>query len=440
MGRSVEEPREHAELPEEPLSEEELFRREWDVAVAGGGVIGMWSALYLARSGARVLIVDGTGDMGCCSEGNAGLLVPSRCKPLPGPGRIREGLGGLVAGGGSMRVSPGLDPDLWGWLVRFALSCGRSRYETGSRILLEMGRWSLELMQAELAAEEDGPFSGEGVLFPYYGRNHWIRAVQEARSRRGVGLETKVLSAGEARDAEPSLDRSVLGALLQKADRRAEPERLLGLLEGALQREGVSRLRTRVYALDAGPGGSVERVRTTRGTLRAGQVLLAAGAGTGGILRSMGGWLPIRAGTGWSVSFGTAESSPGRGTLLEEARVGIVPWQLGFRVTGGLELSGREAGISRSRVQRVLRLARSYLPGLDYTGRPLVWRGERPLTPDGLPILGRMPDSGNLWVAAGHANLGLTLGPASGSMIAGAMGGYGEPIAEQLAPERFLRS
>jgi D-amino-acid dehydrogenase len=154
----------------------------------------------------------------------------------------------------------------------------------------------------------------------------------------------------------------------------------------------------------------------------------------------MGGWLPIRAGTGWSVSFGTAESSPGRGTLLEEARVGIVPWQLGFRVTGGLELSGREAGISRSRVQRVLRLARSYLPGLDYTGRPLVWRGERPLTPDGLPILGRMPDSGNLWVAAGHANLGLTLGPASGSMIAGAMGGYGEPIAEQLAPERFLRS
>jgi len=443
MERSVEQYPEQSEFTGESLSEEEIFGAEWDVVLVGSGVIGMWSALYLARSGARVLLLDGSEELGCCSVGNAGLLVPSRCKPLPGPGRIREGLKGFWGSRKSpFSLRPGLDPDLWGWLARFALSCSRNRFEVGSDTLLEMGRRSMELLELELAEREgNGIFlGGEGVLYPYYGRRQWIGAVHEARNRRGVGLDAHVLSAGEAREAEPALDRSVLGAVLQKADCRAEPEGLLSLLQDALQREGVTRLpRTRVYALDTGPSGAVERVRTTRGALRAGQVLLAAGSGTKGILKSMGSWLPIRPGTGWSVSFGDAEGAPVRGLLLEEARVGVAPWRDGFRVTGGLELSGGEEAMRRSRVQSVLRQAKSYLPGLDYRGRPLVWQGNRPLTPDGMPVVGRMPGTGNLWIVAGHANLGLTLGAASGEIIAGAMAGSGEEPAYQLAPERFLK-
>ncbi|MEF8822800.1 MAG: FAD-dependent oxidoreductase [Desulfohalobiaceae bacterium] len=443
MERSVEQSLEQSEFTGEAPSEEEIFGAEWDVVLVGSGVIGMWSALYLARSGARVLLLDDSEELGCCSEGNAGLLVPSRCKPLPGPGRIREGLKGFWGSRESpFSLRPGLDPDLWGWLARFVLSCSRNRFEAGSDTLLEMGRRSMELMEDELADREgNGVFlGGEGVLYPYYGRRQWIRAVHEARTRRGVGLDAHVLSAGEAREAEPALDPAVLGAVLQKADRRAEPEGLLSLLQDALQREGVTRLaRTRVYALDTGPSGTVERVRTTRGALRAGQVLLAAGAGTKGILKSMGSWLPIRSGRGWSVTFGYAEGPPERGLLLEEARIGVAPWRNGFRVTGGLELSGGEEGILRSRVQSVLRQAKSYLPGLDSSGRPLVWQGNRPLTPDGLPAVGRIPGTGNLWVAAGHANLGLTLGAASGEMIAGSMAGSGEEPAYQLAPERFLK-
>jgi len=440
MGGFEEESLEQPRFADHGVSEEELFRREWDVAVAGGGVIGMWSALYLARNGARVVLVDGGSGSGCCSQGSAGLLVPSRCKPLPGPGRITEGLCGLLQMPGStLSLSPGLDPDLWCWLARFALSCRRSCFEAGARVLLEMGWRSLELMETELSGQEGMVPAGEGVLYPYYSRRAWIGAVREARSKRAPGLRPRVLSAGEAREAEPELDPAVLGAVLQERDRSVEPERLVNLLHKALQREGVSRLpHTRVYALDSGSSGSVGRIRTTRGTLRAKQVLLATGSGTRGLLRSMGGWLPIRSGTGWSVSFGEAERQPERPMLLEEARVGIAPWYGGFRITGGLELTSRGTEIRRSRLQRVLRLARAYLPGLDYSGRPLVRQGDRPLTPDGLPVLGPMPGSGNLWVAAGHANLGLTLGAASGEMVAGAMDGSGKAIGEALAPDRFL--
>ena len=426
---------------EADLSEEEIFRRKWDVLVVGGGVIGMWSALHLARSGVRVLLVDGAaGDPGECSLASAGLLVPSRCKPLPGPGGIREGLSGLFSRqGSSLSLGPAPDPGLWHWLARFALSCRRSRFEAGRRVLREMGRRSLELLEAELAGlEEEHPFAEKGVLYPYYQRGPWIRAVHEARTARGREAEPIVLSAGEAREAEPGLDPAVLGAVLQDRDRRAEPERLLQQLAEALQGEGVpAPVRTRIYALDTGPGGEVERVRTTRGSLRAEQVLLAAGAGTKGILKTLGAELPLRSGTGWSVSFAEAENAPQRAMLLEEARVAVAPWRDGFRVTGGLELSGGSE-IRRDRLQRVLRLARAYVPGLDTSARPCIRQGARPLTPDGLPLLGRVPGSGNLWVAVGHANLGLTLGAASGELMAAAMGGDSGMIDGALSPERFL--
>lgn len=441
MGQAEEESLEMPGSTESGSSEEELFRREWDVAVVGGGVIGLWSALYLARGGARVLLVDADGEWGSCTEASAGLLVPGRCKPLPGPERFTEGPGGLFGGpGSSLSLCPGLDPDLWGWLARFALNCRRSRFEAGSRVLLEMGRRSLGLMEAELSGPEGAfPEGAAGVLYPYYSRRAWIRAVRASRSSPDSALQPRVLSAGEARELEPGLHPSVLGAVMQEADRGIEPERLLGLLREALGREGVPMLaRTPVYALDTGRSGLVERLRTTRGTLRADQVLLATGSGTRELLRSAGTWLPIRSGTGWSLSFGQMEWAPLRGVLLEEARVGIAPWYGGFRVTGGLELCSGKRGLSRSRLQRVLRLARAYLPGLGERGRPLVRRGDRPLTPDGLPVLGHMPIPSNLWVAAGHANLGLTLGPDSGRLVAEAMGGSGEAIQEALAPGRFL--
>ena len=426
--------------PEEALTEAE-WEMDWDVIVVGGGVIGLWSALYLARSGAKVLVLDGGTGQDCCSVGNAGLLAPSRCKPLPGPGRIREGIAGMFSSSGySPGLSFGLDPDLWGWLLRFALHCRRSPFREGSRILLEMGLQSLELMEAEFGQEEETFPAGEGVLYPYFQRSGWVRAVHQVRSRQTPGLEADLLSPGEAKEVEPGLSPSVVGAVLQERDRRTEPERLMSRLQEVLHREGVRMLSlTRVYALDTGMRGGVQRVRTTRGSLRAKQVVLAAGSGTRDVLQSLGLWLPLRSGAGWSISFSAADPVPKRGMLLEEARVGITPWAGGFRVTGGLELSGREKGISRLGLQGVLRQARSFMPGLDYSGRPRIWRGHRPLTPDGLPVVGRMPGKGNVWVASGHANLGLTLGAASGSRVAGAMGGFGEEPIHALAPDRFLR-
>jgi D-amino-acid dehydrogenase len=347
----------------------------------------------------------------------------------------------MFSGSGySPGLSFGLDPDLWGWLLRFALHCRRSPFQENSRILLDMGLQSLELMEAEFGGEEATFSAREGVLYPYFQRRAWVQAVHQVRSRQDPRLEADLLSPREATEVEPGLAPSVLGAVLQEKDRRTEPEWLMSRLQEALQREGVRMLSlTRVYALDTGLRDGVQRVRTTRGSLRAKQVLLAAGSGTRDILYSLGLWLPLRFGAGWSISFSAADSVPKKGMLLEEARVGITPWAGGFRVTGGLELSAREKGIHRLGLQGVLRQARSLLPGLDYSGRPRIWRGYRPLTPDGLPIVGRMPGTGNVWVASGHANLGLTLGAASGSRVAGVMGGFGEERIDVLAPDRFLR-
>ncbi len=424
------------------LQEDRNLDHKWDVAVVGGGVIGLWSSLHLARKGARVLLLDEARGEGGSSVGNAGLIVPGRCRPLPGPGRIREGLAGLLGTARSpLRIRPGLDPDLWGWLLRFALSCRSNRFETGSRLLLDMASSSLRLMERELLAQGAASLlSREGVLYPYFRRGSWINAVQEAWKKERTGQSATVLSAGQAREMEPALSGDLFGAVLQEADNRAEPESLLSLLQGAAEREGVKRVfSARAYALSLGSGRRVERVMTSKGGVRADSFLLATGSNMQGLLKSAGLWLPIRSGAGWSITFPWAENVPLRGTLLEEDRVALTPWGDGFRITGGLELSSRDGGLERLRLQGILHRAKRRLPGLDYAGRPRVWHGHRPLTPDGLPVVGRMPEMKNLWVASGHGHLGMTLGPATGWLIPELMQGSQEAAWRGgLSPERFL--
>jgi D-amino-acid dehydrogenase len=158
----------------------------------------------------------------------------------------------------------------------------------------------------------------------------------------------------------------------------------------------------------------------------AGTVVVAAGAWTPRLLKSLRASVPIEAGKGYSIDLAPPPAllAPVRRPLyLHETRVAITPLEGMIRLAGTMEFSGLNHDVRRERVAAIARSAAWAIHGWPErtpTSGPgvRVWNGPRPMTPDGLPIIGRLPGYRNLVVASGHAMLGVTLAPATGEAVA----------------------
>ena len=128
----------------------------------------------------------------------------------------------------------------------------------------------------------------------------------------------------------------------------------------------------------------------------------------------------IQAAKGYSISYKRPKNSPKIPLILAETKVAVTPLEDILRFGGTLELTGMDLSINQRRVKAILKAADDYLVDMCPDDLELVeiWRGLRPCTPDGLPLLGRSEQFHNLIVAAGHAMQGLSLGPISGKLAA----------------------
>ena len=149
-------------------------------------------------------------------------------------------------------------------------------------------------------------------------------------------------------------------------------------------------------------------------------VVVAAGLDSAPLLRSVGIAMPFVGARGYSVTVAGEGAPPVHALYLAEAKLGLSPYTSGVRVAGVFELGAREATVPRNARAKLIDAARPYLAGWRPDGdpAPTVWAGLRPTTPDGLPLIGAVPGHDGLFVAAGHAMLGVTLAPATAAVLA----------------------
>jgi D-amino-acid dehydrogenase len=177
---------------------------------------------------------------------------------------------------------------------------------------------------------------------------------------------------------------------------------------------------------------------TTRGAFVAGQVVLAAGAWTPLLTRGLGLRLPIEPAKGYSVDVDRPADFPELPLYLGDAHVILTPLEDTLRMGGTLELSGWDMRVRPKRVARLREGGRRAI-GLPSDG-PVrrLWRGPRPVTPDGLPAIGRVPGGDRVIVAAGHCMLGLSLAPATGRLVSELAAGSPPSIdLTPLSPTRW---
>jgi D-amino-acid dehydrogenase len=185
--------------------------------------------------------------------------------------------------------------------------------------------------------------------------------------------------------------------------------------------------------------GNRWRVETDQGGLDAPNVVIALGPWAPDVLEPLGLRLPMAVKRGYHRHFrGQGNAALSRPVVDTDFGYLITPMEQGIRLTTGVEIAARDAPPTPVQFDRLMARARALFP-LDGRADEKTWMGARPCFPDSRPVIGRAPGLAGLWLAIGHAHWGLTLGPATGRLIAELMTGE-TPFCDPspFRAERFL--
>lgn len=410
-------------------------RATGDVAVVGGGIIGLCCAFALRRAGARVTVLERDHVGAGASWGNAGWIVPSLSMPLAAPGMLRLGLRHALDPRGALVLRPALDPAWLRWLWQFRRSCSQERFHHAVETLLALNETTLAELDSYRAAGVEFEQHSTGILI--VGRTRagldWFE--QLFHELRALGLEGVIdaLDGDAARELDPALGPAVGAALRTSIDRHVLPESLVTGLAAHLRRAGVAVEEGRPVEGLARRGGRWE-LRGAWGTVAADAVVLATGAAANELLAGLGLRLPIVGAKGYAITLPGSGTVPRHSVYLCEPKVGLSPFRSGLRIAGIFELPGRTTDPIPRRIRQLVDDTVPYLSGWSPApGERLEgWAGLRPATPDGLPFIGPVPGNPGVYVAAGHNMIGMTLGPATGTAVAGMIAtGH---VPEELRP------
>jgi len=420
------------------------------VVVVGGGIIGLSTAFALHRRGETVTVLDAGPAEHAASHVNAGWIVPTLAEPVPSPGLIATSLWWMLRSDSPLYIRPRLDPTFLRWTLRFWRHCNARDFLAGTEAIAAFGAHSLALYDAMREAGVRYEEHRDGLLFAYRttkALDHDYAALEPVR-RFGFEI-SPIMSGDELRALEPSLSETVSGGYWLPHERSVRPDTLVRGLVDYLREQGVEvRRETPVSGIET-DSGKVTAVFTTGGErIPAETVVVAAGAWTPRLLKSLRVSLPIEAGKGYSIDLTPAPPLPrpvSRPLYLHETRVAITPLNGMIRLAGTMELSGLNHVVRQERVAAIARSAgwaiRGWPEVTPASGPGVqIWNGPRPMTPDGLPVIGRLPGYRNLIVASGHAMLGVTLAPATGEAVAELVTTGRAPDAiAPFDPARFAR-
>ncbi len=391
-----------------------------DVIVIGGGAIGVCSAYYLAEAGAKVTLVDRDDVAAGTSYGNAGLIVPSHSIPLAAPGVWVQGLKWMLSPESPFYVKPRPSLELISWLWKFRAACTVAQRDRSMPVLRDLLLKSVELYD-ELAALDDLDFFYEkrGVLYLYKTDEGVHEGEEEAELLGHIGLEAEVLDKAQVQERLGGLTDQVKGGVHFPQDAHIAPALFVRNLAAKAGEMGVTIVPGAEVQGFKTEAQTIKSVTTNNGDLEADQVVLAAGAWSPEIARPLGLKLPIQAAKGYSITHERPDGFPDIPLICSDDRVGVTPMGDTVRYAGTLELAGMDLSINQRRVDAIRRAPPTYLSLLEE--QPMeeleVWAGLRPATPDGLALIGRVPRYANLVIAAGHAAIGVSSGPATGKLV-----------------------
>lgn len=388
------------------------------VTVVGAGLVGLSTAWYLQERGIQVTVVDRDRVASGASWGNAGWISPGLSIPLPEPAVLRYGVRSLLDRNAPLYVPVRIDVGLWSFLTRFAAHCNMRSWRAAMRGFIPVNSACLDAFDQLTEHGVDAPTVDAPIMAAFEKRAQADDLRRELDLIRQSGQDTRFteLTADQLREEVPQISSRVEHAIRLEGQRYVDPGEFTRSLGRAVQaRGGTIREGFTVAALRPENGAIAVR-STAEETITSDAVVLAAGSWVSGLARKLGVRTRVQAGRGYSFTVPTDKPVP-TPFYLPAVRVACTPYQGKLRVAGTMEFRGPDDPLDPARIDAIVASARPLLHGVDWEERTDEWVGPRPVTPDGLPVVGETKAPG-VFVAGGHGMWGLTLGPITGRLLA----------------------
>jgi len=405
------------------------------VAVIGGGITGVSTALFLQSDGHDVTVFEpddfGTGT----SMGNAGVISLASCIPtaMPGiPGRVPKM---LLDPYGPLSIRWGYLPKLTPWLIAFLRNCTKDRARrnaTAKAALLDRANAAYDTLIG--MADAEPLVSRRGMMKVYESEADFEAARFEVELLQLTGRRYDVVSGDEIRQLEPGLAPIFAkGLFFDDNAGILDPGKLVARFAEHFVAGGGTVVAQRAVDFT---GSGPYKVRTDGGEYDADIIVLAAGSWTARLANKLGSRLMLDAERGYHVMLPHPETPLNRPIALTKHSVFLSPMAHGMRLTTGVELGGNEAPPDYTRARRMIGRVKASVKGLREEEQS-VWLGFRPSTPSGVPYIGALPGNPDVYVAAGGGHVGMTMGPISGRIVSDLVAGRDPDI--DLTPYRAER-
>lgn len=410
------------------------------VVIVGSGVIGIACAHYLSQAGCGVTVIDRGGIAGACSHANCGYICPSHVLPLTEPSAIPLALRSLANPHAPFRVKPSLKPAVWNWMFQFARRCNqRQMLMAGKSLQAILDSSMLEyrrLMEQEPLQCE---WKQTGLLYVLQTQSGLADFAESHRLiEEHFGVHADQLSPGELTDLEPALRTGLAGGFHYPGDASVRPDKLNAQWTARLQSRGVRFIENCELQKIDRSDGRITQLLTTHGPLTGDQFVFAIGAWSPQIADQLDCPVPIQPGKGYSLTMQRPAQCPRLPMLFPEHKVGVSPFDDGYRLGSMMEFVGYDTSIPQRRIEQLRKSAEPYLITPHSDGDCQRWYGWRPMTWDSLPIIGPTAKLANALMATGHNMLGLSMAPATGKLIAEMICGQPTHIdASAYSPHRF---
>jgi len=391
-----------------------------NVIIIGGGIIGLCSAYYLQKEGHAITIIERGNITDGCSFGNMGYMSPSHFIPLASPGIIAEGIKYMLNSSSPFYIKPRLDMDLIQWAYHFWKSSNAKTVEKNAPHLnniLQLSRHLMNDMRHEIGDYFD--MQAIGCLMMCKQTKTLHHEFHMADDAEKFGLKVERLNAAQVQQLEPDVELNVAGAVLFKDDCHFDPGKLMNTLKDHLIKSGITfQLDTTVTGFEK-KDQKITAAITDKGKFDADEFIVATGSWLPVVAKMMGIKLLLQAGKGYSYTYPFVEKNIKYPAILVDGRCAITPWGNKLRIGGTMEISGINNKVLIKRMQGIYDSAKEFYPGLKIGFPPAdkIWNGLRPVTPDGLPYIGRVTDYSNVIFAGGHAMLGISEGTGTGKLV-----------------------